>query len=305
MLDFVKVLGLKALLDSEGIQYESRNFEDIYEEVASSRAGSPFMKDLQDRVYRYFEELEMPEEATLYDRLILSLRRKDLIATFNWDPFLVQAYLRNRKLGELPPLAFLHGSVAVVACHSCRRTDFKPSTCGGCSTTMKEVTLLYPVSQKGYHKGDPFIANEWARLEAVLDHAYFLTIFGYSAPKSDVEAKRLMKAPWSKNRTLDLAQIELVNLASEDQLLEDWKEFIVRNHYGLCVEYSDSWLSHYPRRSCEALAWATLQQDPWHEHPIPDTKDLRELQEWFRPLIEEEIRYREAGEPFKRFTSLG
>jgi hypothetical protein len=28
------------------------------------------------------------------------------------------------------------------------------------------------------------------------------------------------------------------------------------------------------RRSCEAFAMATLQNDPWHENPFPDTTDL-------------------------------
>jgi cyclic nucleotide-binding protein len=30
-----------------------------------------------------------PELLTLYDHLVLSLRPKDVIATFNWDPFLI------------------------------------------------------------------------------------------------------------------------------------------------------------------------------------------------------------------------
>jgi hypothetical protein len=35
--------------------------------------------------------MEIPDHVTLYDELLLTLRSKDLIATFNWDPLLLQA----------------------------------------------------------------------------------------------------------------------------------------------------------------------------------------------------------------------
>jgi hypothetical protein len=44
--------------------------------------------------------LKLPEEATIYDYLVLSLRSPDIIATFNWDPFLYQAFERNRHIGQ-------------------------------------------------------------------------------------------------------------------------------------------------------------------------------------------------------------
>jgi len=300
MKDFVDVLGLAPVLDAAGIQYQDRNFEDIYEETAATRGGSTVLQRVKDHVYEYFDQMEMPREVTIYDRIILSLRRKDLIATFNWDPFLVQAYIRNRHLGELPPLAFLHGSVAVVGCSQCRVTDFKPSSCSKCGRGMVEVPLLYPISQKGYHQGAPFISNEWKRLERTLDEAYFLTIFGYSAPKSDIEARTLMRRAWERNRTRVLAQIEFINTVPREQLEGDWKEFIVGEHCGFCENFQQSWLTMYPRRSCEALAWATLQCDPWEEDPFPDSTDLHDLQRWVMPLITQEREYAATGRPFTR-----
>ena len=46
------------------------------------------MREIETRVDEYFADLELPGHPTIYDRLVLSLREKDLIATFNWDPFL-------------------------------------------------------------------------------------------------------------------------------------------------------------------------------------------------------------------------
>jgi hypothetical protein len=54
---------------------------------------------------------KLPNEPTIYDHLVLSLRPKDLIATFNWDPFLYQAFVRNGHVGDMPYLAFLHGTM--------------------------------------------------------------------------------------------------------------------------------------------------------------------------------------------------
>jgi hypothetical protein len=45
-------------------------------------------------VREYFAQLELPVEPTIYDALLLSLRDKDAVFTFNWDPFLFQAHLR-------------------------------------------------------------------------------------------------------------------------------------------------------------------------------------------------------------------
>lgn len=62
-------------------------------------------------------DFELPDEPTIYDFLVMSLTNKDLIATFNWDPFLVQAIGRIQKYTDnIPQVAFLHGNVAVGYC---------------------------------------------------------------------------------------------------------------------------------------------------------------------------------------------
>lgn len=49
-------------------------------------------------------------------RKLLALREKDTIFTFNWDPFLFDAYQRNRHAVSLPSIYFLHGNVRIGAC---------------------------------------------------------------------------------------------------------------------------------------------------------------------------------------------
>lgn len=53
----------------------------------------------------------------------------------------------------------------------------------------------------------------------------------------------------------------------------------------------------HPRRTCEAFAFATLQQDPWHEDRYPEVKTLSELEAWIRPLIDEELTGKLSGKP--------
>ena len=77
---------------------------------------SGLQNEIERRLYELFEGFFIAESVTLYDRLVLSLRRKDLIATFNWDPLLAYAYRRSGTLETLPALAFLHGNVRLGAC---------------------------------------------------------------------------------------------------------------------------------------------------------------------------------------------
>ena len=53
--------------------------------------------ELEATIREYMSSFELPNKATIYDFLVLSLTSKDLIATFNWDPFLVQALSRVQK----------------------------------------------------------------------------------------------------------------------------------------------------------------------------------------------------------------
>src|SRR5579883_568133 len=54
-------------------------------------------------------------------------------------------------------------------------------------------------------------------------------------------------------------------------------------------------LFRHPRRSCEALAMATLQNDPWTDNPFPKFKSLPQLHAWIAPLVAEENRGNFSG----------
>lgn len=78
-------------------------------------------------------------------------------------------------------------------------------------------------------------------------------------------------------------------------------DFIVRDHYGVGAEARETILFRYPRRSCDALAWAILQNDPWHDRPLPKFSTVAELDEWIGPLAAEEVAYEERDEALGRF----
>src|SRR5579885_1598219 len=63
------------------------------------------------------------------------------------------------------------------------------------------------------------------------------------------------------------------------------------------LRFAAVWIEifRHPRRSCEALAMATLQNDPWTDNPFPKFKSLPQLHAWIAPLISEENRGNFSG----------
>jgi hypothetical protein len=104
--------------------------------------------------------LELPTEPTIYDSLVLALRPKDLIASFNWDPFLTQAFLRNNQITELPNCAFLHGNVSIGYSAEDGRAGPAGARHRVTGNYYAPTPLLFPVTQKNYNH-DPFIKQEW------------------------------------------------------------------------------------------------------------------------------------------------
>lgn len=100
MNDFVEVVGLQDVVESLPNKLRSQNFESLYSNLYNENAKSSQIVEIQKRVHKYFSEMHLPKEATIYDYLILSLRERDLIASFNWDPFLFEAWSRNYRIAE-------------------------------------------------------------------------------------------------------------------------------------------------------------------------------------------------------------
>ena len=110
MFDFAEIVPVKQMLEDSQVEWKGRNFEDIYMEIDSDVTKLAVKREIEDTVFQYFSSLGLRDEPTIYDHLLLSLRPKDVIATFNWDPFLIQAASR-RNVPEMPKIAFLHGNV--------------------------------------------------------------------------------------------------------------------------------------------------------------------------------------------------
>ncbi|MCA1837578.1 MAG: hypothetical protein LC674_02010, partial [Actinobacteria bacterium] len=188
------------------------------------------LAELEKAIRFYFEGLQLPEEPTVFDYIVLSLKKKDLIATFNWDPLLVQAIRRNAARTDIPRLSFLHGNVALGFCAKDNFTGHKGGRCGECGQAFEPVKLLYPIKQKDY-ASDPYISGEWQAFRHYLNRAAFLTVFGYGAPKSDVEAMDAIQDAWGTASERSMEQIEIIDLRKEDELKPAWDTLIHTHHY--------------------------------------------------------------------------
>lgn len=289
MKELVEVVGLEPVLRKFGVEYEGQDFELLYSELWQSGSHADCIGRLEQAVFDYFARLELPEHPTLYDHLVLSLRPKDLIATFNWDPFLWQALSRNSRRVPTPESVYLHGNVAVAYC-----TKHKPYTmgasggrCGKCGSPLRASRLLYPVAAKDYNTDDCIAAN-WRVVRDYLKDAYVFTIFGYGAPATDVEAVELMKNAWGDANERGLDEVEIIDIREEGELRQSWRPFICREHCRVCRRFYESTIALQPRRSCEAM-WDTLMQHTLHpDKSIPRDADWEELWGWYLPLIQQE-----------------
>ncbi len=280
MRDFAKVVGLKPLLDNWGINAD-QNFEEIFSDLYEKNESEKIAQ-IENVVEQYFSQLELPDKPTSYDHLVLSLREKDIIATFNWDPLLMQAYLRNGEAGlSLPRLGFLHGNICVGYCEKDKVAGLAGIRCRKCGEIYKRTPLLYPIKKKDYAK-DLFIANEWKKLEWGFQNAFMITIYGYSGPKTDQEAIGAMKRAWGDKNQRSMEQTAFITTQSEDEVSENWTPFIHTHHYEVNDDFYDSWIANHPRRTGEAYLNQYVEVKFISDNPIPSNLDFPALWEWYR-----------------------
>lgn len=262
MKGFIAKLEMQDIIATVNLKTTSDNLEDIYMEMYERKDCDQQRKQLEEAIEKYFSEFELPDEPTTYDFLLLSLTKKDLVATFNWDPLLVEAYTRCSKITtNLPQLAFLHGNIAIATCEKDNVLGGLFRTCPHCGKMLKKVPLLYPIRNKNY-ESNPYISAGWKQLEHYLQHAYRLTLFGYSAPKSDVAAISMLKKAWGKVKDRSLEEIEIIDIRSEDEVVESWSDFIHTHHYSVINNIFESALGKFPRRTCELL-FDNTQKNRW------------------------------------------
>lgn len=287
MDDLIQCVGLEKILQKNAIETANKNFEAVYSALAEDGENSELLNQINGKLIDYFRCLQLPVGPTIYDYLLLCLREKDVIATFNWDPFLFDACMRNHKHADLPHVIYLHGNVRVgyspkdmtkglVGMRSQRSGDlFEPSK------------LLYPVKNKGY-TDDHFIRAEWEVFKKVLSRAYILTIFGYSAPNMDVEAMDIIKEAWGLAAKREREEIEIIDIKPEDKLSETWADLIHSHHYRVVANFFDSWMAKHPRRTCDAM-WAQLMDAKFvYENRVPIGTDMSSFRQSFEPLISAE-----------------
>lgn len=248
---------------------------------------------INKKVNDYFSTLELPDEPNLYDTINLSLRKKDVIATFNWDPFLMQSRIRLAKLGitqDFPRLIFLHGNVTVGYCKKDKTAGLNNKYCSKCGKIFKPSQLLYPVLNKNYQE-NAFIKSQWDEIQFFLKICYMFTVFGYGAPKTDVEAVTLLKNGWGDPNLRNMEQTEIVNKKGSDHesLEKKWKPFIHSHHFDIFDSFYDSFIANHPRRSIEAY-WNQYWEAKFiSNNSVPKKfENFKQLKEWFQPLINAE-----------------
>lgn len=304
MDNFIDLVGLHEIIEKVPDNLRSDNFEKLYSNLHSENPDSEILKAIQQRIQDYFGSMELPDEPTIYDYMVLSLRGKDLIATFNWDPFLYQAWVRNRRFtDDLPHLSFLHGNVAIGYSKEdkrCGPVGYPARQDGG---EYEPTKLLYPVEQKNY-TNDEFINIEWERIKYWLSKdsgTVRATIFGYGAPVSDIEALSLLNKAWGTQDDRSMEQFEIIDITPEEELRNRWNGFIHSHHYDVIDNYFGSSLANNPRRTCESYfchyAPLTPAEAFRSSNPIPQNfKTLDELWKWHEPLIDAELKKENENE---------
>jgi hypothetical protein len=258
MNGLIEKLHLENILHGIILNTKSSNLEDIYSELCSRPECEEALNQMERTLYNYFSRLELPDSPTIYDYLVLSLTDKDVIATFNWDPLLLQAYVRCHKFTDnLPHILCLHGNVGVGYCTEHGEFGTIDALCPICREPLPPTKLLFPVKHKNY-TNDEYIKGCWDATEYIIENSYMLTIFGYSAPSSDGEAVKLLKKAWGDLKKRQLEEVSVIDIISEDEMLNKWNQFIYSHHYRYTNDFFNSYLGMFPKRSCETV-FATVQ----------------------------------------------
>ena len=253
MNGLIEKLKLDDVLNGVQLQTKSDNLEDIYDELYNRPECRDIVRTLEHRLYQYFSSLELPDTPTIYDLLILSLTEKDVIATFNWDPLLIQAYVRCYNItSNVPHILCLHGNVGMGFCPEHVEFGAIGADCPVCGMELPPTKLLYPIKQKDY-TSDPYIKGCWDAVQQIIENSYSITIFGYSAPHSDVGAVKLLKKAWGDLDDRQYEEVSVIDKIPEEEMLNKWKDFIYSHHYRYTNDFFNSYLGMFPRRSCEMI----------------------------------------------------
>jgi len=109
MDNLVETIGFGEKLNSLGINPHELNFELVCSRLFPDQKYKDLLLEIEEDIHRYFSNMQLPEYPTLYGHLLLSLRKQDLVAIFNWDPLLFDSWERLDELfgrAYLPQVVF-------------------------------------------------------------------------------------------------------------------------------------------------------------------------------------------------------
>lgn len=285
---FIRKTGLQQILEDTPYENLEDNLEIIYSKLHDSGLYQDKLTNLEIGIRKYFEQLTIPYTPTVYDYLLLSLRDKDFIFSFNWDDLIIQSYLRVRNITKnLPTIYFLHGNIAMGYCDSCvGLTHIADKVCRKCSNPLKQQPLLYPIKNKDY-KFNPSISNAWHDFLLIIKECSIFTIFGYGAPPSDAVAIEMMNKAFSSSfRRFDT--VEIIDLKPEKQLIDEWSPFIEKTgyHVNCYTNLFDSIVAKFPRRSIEG--YCKVNYEGWWGDSglkLKEFQSIYDLGDWLNPLF--------------------
>ena len=162
------------------------------------------------------------------------------------------------------------------------------SLCPACSRPFEDVPLLYPVYRKNY-SNEFYISESWNLARYFLREAFVLTVFGYSAPESDIDAVNVLKQSWLGRSDRRIEHIEVIDIEPENELRKRWEPFLPTGHLRAISSLEDSWITMYPRRSVEALRRSVYFGDPSEQFPLEFSNALESVKEQI--IVEREMNF--------------
>ena len=262
-------------------------FESQFTQLRESETQPARLYEIEGMLRDYFSSLALPDHPTIYDYLVLGLRQKDVIATFNWDPFLLLAHARNRAVLGLPGIRFLHGCVRYASCTEHDVLGQPGERCPTCKEALVGSSIMFPHGDKDYAR-DGIIARDWASATECLKSAFHMTIFGYSGPETDYKAKELLLNGWERTPMWDFSHVEIIDVGNSDDLRRNWQKFIPFHHDMVVRSFWESTIAKWPRRTAEYKTAASLYGTASERIGPMRTKSLRALQEWHAEIANAE-----------------
>lgn len=259
--------------------FSANDVEDLCKQLY--KEDRPLYYEFESLVRKKYARLELPEEFTILDRLVLSLTPNDAIVSFNWDDLVIQAYQRMSEYVPeemLPILAFPHGNAQAVY-NNKHYTSKRIVT----STSWFDSPLNMPVDEIDY-KSDVFINSQWHILDFFMRNAQMITFFGYRGPDSDEQDLKHLDELFAKNEICDKIEIIDKDQESAVEVAKRLERFKMQpNWLYPCADFWHSTIAKYPHRTLSVL-------DNWNYSVRTSAKEesLAEFLKHIGPLIEEE-----------------